>query len=236
MSLLTIVQSLTTKVLSSKPTVAAASADPKILQAIEYINEAGQELGSRYPWQALTSESTFVTVAAEVQGTIQALAGTGFSFIINESMWNRTQRRPLFGPKSPSEWQNLKARFSSGPWVSYRIRGNQLLFFPAPAVGQSVYFEWCTKFWATDATGVTPKSSFTVDTDVSLLDERVITLDALWRFKRANKLSYDEDFQKADDAINDLIARDGSKARLNLQGPPAEFGPGIFVSSGNWGT
>lgn len=234
MSLLTITQSLTTKVVSSKPTVAAASADPKVLQAIEYINEAGQELGARYSWQALTTESSFVTTAAEVQGTIQTLAGPGFSFIINESMWNRTQRRPLFGPKSASEWQNLKARFSSGPWVSYRVRGNQLLFFPVPAAGQSVFFEWCTKYWATDATGVTQKSSFTVDTDVALLDERVITLDALWRFKRANKFSYDEDYQKAQDAINDLMSRDGSKPRLNLQGPPAEFGPGIFVSAGNW--
>jgi hypothetical protein len=234
MSLLTITQSLTIKVLSSKPTVAAASTDPKTIQAIEYINEAGQELGSRYNWQALTNESSFVTLAAEVQGTIQAIAGAGFSFIVNESMWNRTQRRPLFGPKSSSEWQNLKARFSSGPWISYRIRGNQLLFFPIPAAGQSVFFEWCTKFWATDILGSTPKSSFTVDTDVALLDERVITLDALWRFKRANKLSYDEDYQKAQDAINDLIVRDGSKPRLNLQGPPAEFGPGIFVSAGNW--
>lgn len=235
MSLLSIGQSLTLKVLKSKPTVIAASADPSILQMLELINEAGQELAARAAWQVLTAEATFLTLATEVQGTIQNLAGAGYLFTINETMWNRTQRRPIFGPKSPSEWQNLKAQFSSGPWTSWRLRGNQFLAFPIPAAGQSVFFEWVTKFWATDVTGVTPKSGFTVDGDVALLDERIITLDALWRFKRANKLSYDEDYQKAQDAINDAITRDGAKPRLNLTGQPNELQPVVLVPIGNWG-
>jgi len=221
-------------VLSTKPTAAAASADPKILQAVEYVNEAGQELCARHSWQVMTREATFLSVAAEVQGTIQSIAGTDFNFIINETMWNRTQRRPLFGPKSSAEWQNLKAQFSSGPWASYRLRGNQLLFFPIPTAGQSVYFEWCSKFWVTSSGG-TPQIGIQADTDVALLDERLIALDGLWRFKRANKLSYDEDYDKAQAAIDDAISRDGSKPRLNLAGPPNELQPVVVVPIGNWG-
>ncbi len=235
MTALSIVQSLSLKVLSSKPTVATSSSDPKVLQALEYVNEAGQELAHRTTWQVLTAEASFNTVAAEVQGTIQALAGPGFSFIVNNTMWNRSQRRPVFGPKSDSEWQQLKAQFMQGPWIQYRLRANQLLFLPTPAIGQQIAFEWCSYNWATDTTGTSPKSSFTADTDVSLLSERVIALDALWRFKRANKLSYDEDFDKAQLAIDDLITRDGSKVTLNLAGAQTDILPGVIVPAGSWG-
>lgn len=235
MSLLSIAQSLILKVMSQKPTVAASAIDPKILQAVEYINEAGQELAARATWQALTSESTFTTVATQSQGVITTLAGPDFAFMVNNTMWDRTRRRPVFGPKSDAQWQQLMAQFNQGPYLQYRIRGNQILFLPVPPVGDAIYFEWVTKFWATDATGVTGKSSFTQDTDVAKLDERVITLDALWRFKKANNLAYDEDFNKAEDAINDLIARDGSKPTLNLGGGQTDVLPAILVPAGSWG-
>jgi hypothetical protein len=234
-SLLTITQSLILKVLSSKPAAAASSSDPKILQAVEYINEAGQELAARHTWQALSNEATFVTVATESQGSIQTIAGPPFAFVVNETMWNRTLRRPLYGPKSASEWQLLKAMLSANPLVSYRVRANQLLFWPIPPAGQSVYFEWISRNWMSTADGVTFSNHFTADDQVSLLDERVLTLDALWRFKRANQLAYEEDYDKAEKAIDDLITRDGGKPRLNLSGAPQEQFPAVLVPAGNWG-
>jgi len=233
MSLLSIAQSILLRVLSQKPTVAATSTDPKTQQAVEFINEAGQELAARHSWQVLVNESTFLTTGNESQGTIQALSGPGYSYVLNETMWNRTQRRPLFGPKSSSEWQLLKAQFSSGPWSSYRIRQNQVLFFPTTPVGHNIYFEWVTSNWASDKVG-TPQSSYVADTDLTFLDERLIKLDALWRFKRANNLAYDEDFDKAEKAIEDAIARDGSRARLTLTGTPNELVPVAVVPLGNW--
>src|SRR5215831_1786194 len=136
MSLLTIVQAVSLRVLSQKPTVAAASIDPKIQQIIELVNNDGQELGARYSWQVLRNEAAFTTVGVESQGDIRSITGADFNFIVNESMWNRSQRRPIPGPLSPAEWQLLKAQFSAGPWLQYTTRGNQLLFFPVPSAGQ----------------------------------------------------------------------------------------------------
>lgn len=234
MSLLSIAQSLMLKVLSSKPIAAAGASDPKVLQAVEYINEAGQELGARATWQALTVESTFTTVATQSQGVITALAGPDFAFMVNNTMWDRTRRRPVFGPKSDAQWQQLMAQFNQGPYLQYRIRGNQLLILPVPPVGDAIYFEWITKNWCQSATLV-GQTSMLADTDTSQLDERVLTLDALWRFKRANKLSYDEDFDKAQQAIDDLITRDASKPTLNLGGGQTDVLPAILVPAGSWG-
>lgn len=234
MSALDIVKSLMRRVMKQTVTQAVGNADVKVLQALELVNEAGQELAARYSWQALTTESTFVTVATESQGLITTIAGADFSRIVNETFWNRSQMRPVYGPKSAAEWQQLKAQFMQGPWIQYRIRGNALLFLPVPAAGQSVYFEWITKNWCTDATGATGRSAFTVDTDIAKLDERLLTLDGLWRFKKANNLDYGEDQDKAETAITDAITRDGSKPRLNLGGAQTDVFPGILVPAGNW--
>lgn len=234
MSALSILQSVYLKVLSQRPAVAVSSSDPKVLQCLEYVNEAGQELAARYTWQVLTNETVFNTLAAENQGTIQTLTAPGFAYIINNVMWNRSQRRPVFGPRSDAEWQNLKATFIAGPWVQFRIRQNQLLYLPAPPAGQVIAFEWMSSYWVNTVNGV-GQSAFLADTDSAILDERVITLDALWRFKRANQLSYDEDYNKAQAAIEDLMSRDAVKPTLNMNGIATEVPFGTVVPAGNWG-
>lgn len=234
MSLLSIIQSVAPRFGIAVPSIAASSTDLNITQMVAFVNEDGQELGARHNWQAMTQEATFTTVATESQGSILTLAGAALSRITNETMWNRTQQRPVFGPKSPAEWQQLKAQLVTGPWQQYRIRGNTLLFTPAPAAGQSVYFEWITKNWASDSTGVTGKQAMTADTDISLLDERLHILGTVWRFKLAKKLSYQEDYDKYEMAVSDAIGRDATKPRLQLGGSMDNWPVLIVASAGSW--
>lgn len=129
------------------PTSFASSPDPQIMQLIALANEEGQELAARYPWQSLTVEKTFSSVAAEIQGTVAALAGTDFKYIFNSIMWDRTLLRPVLGPLLPAQWQELKARNITGPWSQYRIRGGNILFIPIPTAGDTIAFEYVSKNW-----------------------------------------------------------------------------------------
>lgn len=175
-------------------------------------------------------------VGLENQGSIQTITGPDFLNVANETMWDRTTRRPVYGPKMQAEWQQLKAQLMQGPWWQYRIRGNQVLFIPPPSPGDQIYFEWTSTYWvAVTGTTVGAQASYVLDTDVSLLDERTLTLDTLWRYKSAKGLAYSEDFDKAEDAIMDLMSRDGSKPRLNLAGAQSDIYPGVLVPAGNWG-
>jgi hypothetical protein len=326
-SLLTIVQSISQRVLKTTPAFAASSTDPNVQQIIGMVNEDGQEVSARHSWQGLINEASFVTqgtlggiltlgtvtggsgyasgytsafnlvpltgghgsgatatievengvvnsvtlnynaygsgyqvgdvlsaaavnlggtgsgfsipvatigiVSQQVQGTIQDLAGEGFRFILNETMWDRTTRRPIFGPKSPAEWQQLQAQFMQGPYIQYRLRTNQVMFLPAPAVGDEIFFEWVTSYWMLTAEQV-PGSIMTNDTDVSVLDERLHILGGIWRWRKANGLDYTEDWNKYEAAVADSISRDGSKARLNLAGAQSDIFPAILVPAGNW--
>jgi hypothetical protein len=215
-------------------TQAVGNADPKVIQMVELINEEGQELAARHNWQVLTQESTFTTVATESQGLITTIAGVDFNFVVNETVWNRSRQRPLFGPLSASQWQTVKAQFAQSPWGQYRIRGNTFLIYPVPVAGDSIYFEWCTKYWCTDTTGVTGRSAMTVDTDIGKLDERLLTLGGIWRWKKAQKLDFEGDQEKYEIAVNDAIARDGSKPILSLGGGGTDFFPGYLVRAGNY--
>lgn len=180
---------------------------------------------------------TIGIVGQESQGTIQGLTGPDFAWVLNETMWDRTVRRPVYGPKYAAEWQQLKAQLMQGPWWQYRIRGNQVLFIPPPPAGDAIFFEWVSKYWVAvvGAPTVGAQAAYSIDTDVSLLDERVIGLDTLWRYKQSKRLQYAEDFDKAEAAIADLMARNASKPRLNLAGAQTDIYPGVLVPAGNWG-
>lgn len=230
---LEIVQSVAKRIGINSPTSAVGNTDLQIIQLVELINEEGQELAKRHDWTVLQTEATFTTVATESQGLLETLA-PACKFIINDTIWNRTLRRPVFGPQAPQAWQQQKAFAINGPWSSFRIRGGYLRMYPVPTAGQSCYFEYVTKNWATDTTGVTGKSSFSVDTDICLLDEQIVSLGGIWRWKQAKGFEYAEDFNKYERAVMDAMGQDGSKDWLSLTNTKYDIFPGIVVPSGSW--
>lgn len=234
MSLLTMLQSVAVRIGLNRPNAIVSSLEDEVTQLWEIANEEGKELAARYSWQALTQESTFTTVATESQGLMSVIAGTDFNFIINESFWNRSQRRPVFGPVSDQKWQQLKAQAIVGPWYQHRIRGDEMLFIPVPAAGETCAFEWVSKNWCVNTAGTPTYSVWTNDADNGKLDERVMALGVIWRWKQIKGFEYAEDFNKYERAVMDYMTRDGGKPRLNMGDSQFDVYPGVIVPSGNW--
>lgn len=232
MSLLTMIQQVCLRKGLTKPAGVVSSSDQMILQLLALANEEGQDLSARHPWQALQNESTFTTVATESQGTIVTLAGAGFRYVLNDTMWNRDLRRPVFGPLVPYQWQQLKAQNITGPWNQFRIRGGNVLFIPAPVAGQTIAFEWISKYWATGVGG--DASSWAADADTSYLDEEIMTQGILWRWNQAKGLDYAEDYNKYERLIADAAARDSARPVLNLNGVNMGYPAGVFVPLSGW--
>lgn len=239
MALIDIIKPAARRAGLATPSVAASSTDGNIVQMVEFANEEAQELAARHPWQAIRKEASFTTLAAEDQGSVKGICLAAnpqypFQSIVNETIWNRTQLRPIFGPKSPAEWQQLKAQFVQGPWYQYIIRGDHILFTPVATAGQSCYFEYISTTNATDSTGTIGKSAMTLDTDLCLLEERLITLGVVWRFQQAKGLDYTMSYEKYDSAVLDAMSKDGGKPTLNLKGYNTSVYPGTLVPAGNW--
>lgn len=232
MSLLSVVTAVTQRLAITVPNAVAGSQDPQIIQLMALLNEEGEELAARYQWQKLNQQATFTTVATEVQGSLSTIA-PGYKFIINDTIWNRDLRRPVFGPLGPQYWQQMQAMFMQGPWNQYRIINDEIHFVPVPAAGEACFFEYTTSYWC-ESSGGTPQASYQADTDVALLDENILILGLIWRWKAAKGLDYTEDFNKYDKRVLNAMTQDASKPVLNMGEVKFDIYPGVWVPSGNW--
>lgn len=234
LSCLQIVQTVARRIGINVPNAAYTSLDNQILQILSIVEEEGQSLADRYPWQALQKEATFTTVATQIQTAISTVT-TGFNYIVNDTIWNRSLRRPVYGPRSQQQWQEAKAMQLNGPFNIFRIIASSINFYPTPAAGESCYFEYLTRNWISTSTSST-SSTWTNDADTPLLDDQLITLGAIWRWKQAKGLTYAEDFDKYERRVMDAMNRDAGKQTLSMQGGNRyEIQPVILVPTGSFG-
>jgi hypothetical protein len=213
MSLLQIVKDACDELSLPRPSVVANSTDPQVRQLFRLANVEGRNLAKRHNWQVLTSEHTFTTTATAVQLTASALP-TDFNWIIPETMWNRSSRRRVYGPIDNQEWQGIKGSAVNSIDPAFRIKGNTILLTPNPTTGHSIYYEYVSKNWC-QSSGGTAQSVWTADSDTGKLDENIMKLGIIWRFKAVKKMDYATELSNYEREVTDAIMRDGSRPRLS---------------------
>jgi len=209
------------------PSGVAGNADPLVTQMLAIANSEGRDLARRYGWQALTREATFTTVAAESQGTLAAIVGAAqaLRYIVNATIWDRTSGEPIRGPRDGATWQGYKAVTFASPYSEYRIRGNELVFMPAPAAGHTCAFEYVSRYWCSNAAGSVFADALAADTDLCLVDDELVLMGILWRWRKAKGFDYAEEHLAYERQVADAMARDCTKATLDLAGPPTHEAP-----------
>lgn len=233
LTLLQIVQSASKRLGLTPPVSAIASQDNAVLQLVALAEEEGQEQATEYYWEALQTEAQFTTVAAELQGALSVIA-PGFDYVVNNAMWNRSLRRPVYGPKTPQEWQQIKATQINGPFNSYRIKGDSLYFYPVPTAGQQIDFEYYSKNWVSTAAGGT-SPVWTADGDKPLISDQLMILGLVWRWRQSKGLDFTADYQKYTQRKQNEFARDASRPILNMSGTVYDIQPVVLVPRGSWG-
>ena len=236
MSLLTLIQGAADIVGLSRPAAVISSTDPAVRRMLALANVEGQELAKRHEWTTLIREATWTTLAAESQGTLASIASDldqeNGARIVNETIWNRTAQRRMNGPLSSRRWQRLKAASVTGPYSEYRIRNGILYLIPAPTAGQTGAFEYITKYWCQSSASA-GRSAWAADDDTGVLSEHLMKLGVVWRFKQSNEMSWENDYQIYNIAVQQAIAHDGTKATLDL-GEPSGYVPNLSVPEGSW--
>lgn len=233
MTLLTTVERVCDQVGIPRPTTVVGNTDPGVRQLLALANTEGRDLAQRHRWNKLLKEGTHTTVAAALQGVMTTIA-SDFDYLIGDTMWNRNTDRPIHAI-SPEAWQAYQANSITGPFTKFRIQGGSLYFVPTPTAGQTVAFEYMSKNWC-ESSGGTDQTAWAADSDVGLLDEFLMELGLIWRWKKAKGLEYGEDFNFYERRVANAIARDNPQPHLSLS---KYRGPGRFVNKnsvpdGSW--
>lgn len=161
---------------------------------------------------ALSGQS--VTFAQESYALPSDLA-----YLIVQTEWDRNFRWQLLGPLDAQEWQVIKSGISPvGPRMRFRIMQGQFYINPVGSA-TSVYtdnivFEYVSTQWVALAGTPTAgaQTAYQADTDVSLINEDLLTLGVKWRFLMAKGLDY-EGYQEEYEAKKDKITGRSASAR-----------------------
>lgn len=212
------------------PTTIVANTSSETAQSLLGLaQQEGKELSRRSGWQALTKETTFSATATETQSGV---IPSDLDRYVNETFYNRTRKRPVQGPLNAQEWQALKGLSASTVYDSFRIRGDAFLITPTPTANDVYAFEYITNQWC-ESSGGSAQSAWAADADVALIDEELMTLGLIWRWKKARGFDYSEEFRTYELQVSQAIARDGPKKTINFSGLRLFRAP-VVPPEGNW--
>lgn len=230
MTLLTVARNACDRIGIIRPSTAFSSTDQQILQIVGLAQQEGKELAQRYDWQVLTKEQTFTSVAAETQ---TGALPSDFDRFVNDTVFNRSEKRKLEGPLSAQEWQFHKSVVATTLVEAFRQRGDDILVTPTPTAGQTIAFEYVSKNWC-ESSGGTGQTAWASDTDVGILSEELMTLGVIWRWQKAKGLDYAESFRTYEMQVAQAIMRDGGKPTLNMGTRKSSAARFPFLPEGNW--
>lgn len=231
MSLLTIIQAAAREVGVTAPSTVIGNSDPQVAELLAIAQEEGFDLMRRGTWQILDKTQTFVAVAQTIQ---TAAIPSDFDRFVQETFWNRTRKRPLYGPVTSQEWQNLIAWTSSPVVDTFRYVQNQIWITPNPSAGDTMAYEYISQNWCQSA-GSVGKSAWSVDTDTGVLSEGIMTYGVVWRFKQKKGLPFQAVYDMWDSRCKQALVSDMPQRTINF-GNAFSTGrrPGIAVPEGSW--
>lgn len=233
MSILTVIQNFCRVTGLTVPNIIVSSLDVTVLQYLGICNEVLDVVAQDSKYQVFTDEALWTYIAAENQGPLTTIA-PGIIFPSNNTFYDRTLRRPIYGPIDDDQWQALKAIPNPGPFYKFRFRGGDLLINPVPTPPLSlIAFEYTSYNLVVTAGGV-KQQYFTADTDTCRFPEPILQRGLTFRWKQIKGLPYQADEEVFYDMLNNFISGSKPRPQINLASPDPKVLPGIFVPSGNW--
>lgn len=193
MSLLSIIQQAMLRQGQAKPQLAFANTDTGVQQRIALLQDVGDELAERYTWQSLNTPASITCDGSTLLFDLPVAWG-GLSE--GESLQSTLfPTLPVVGPITNEQMAMFKALPVTPLQPVWRVIDGQFEFYPAPANGEVYKYNYYSSYWIASASG-TPQEAWEADTDVSLIDEKVLTSGLEWRWLKAKGLDYAEEFRR----------------------------------------
>lgn len=200
------------RLVGRKPQTVFSSTQQMEMEIADLATDVAVDIMKSHDWRDLTVVETFtpdgVTTAFPKPADFDRIVLAQDMEDGNNWLWGYTPAASL------SDWIRITSSgFSAitpGWWI---ILGGQFQFSPAPASGSPAVFPYISNNIGRAAAGGTPIAAFTDDGDTFVLEDRLLTLGLIWRWKAQKGLEYAEDMANYEKAFSQNAARDkGSQA------------------------
>ena len=217
--ILSLAEDIADELLIHRPVGLVAETDNHEAQAIlRHMTRTCRQLAAEYDWEKITREHTFTTVAAAEQ---TSGIPTGYLRMIQDTAFNRTARTRVCGPLTKDEWQQRQASLTVNVYDEIIMRGGNFYLTPTPPAGETIAYEYITKYIAIDTTETTERLRFEDDGDIPYFDDELLILGTIWRYRKAEGTDYAEEKLEYEMRKADLIKMDGGRRVLRMDGGSA---------------
>lgn len=205
MSVLSAARDAITRINGTRPQAVFSSTQQLEVEIAALCTEVAVDIMKKHEWQALTKIHTItgdgVTDAFPLPVDMDRMLSPADMENHEYWFWGYHHIRSM------SEWiRNLDyLTIVPGSWI---MNQNNFLFHPAPGVNAQARFGYISNYIATTDNGV-EKKSFDNDTDQFVLDDRLLTLGLIWRYRAQKGLDYTEDLANYEIALSEAVTRDG---------------------------
>lgn len=213
MTVLTACQQAAVKLNQTQPTSVFSTTDAFAAQLALAANEAAEAILAGYDWQKLKTLATLTGDGASEEFDLP----TDYARMPKKAkVHSATWQNALFVQATDEDgWlytKDIGITGTPGKWI---ILGGQFQVFPAMPVGETARFYYISNLIAgTSAGAALTKTSFTDDADVFFLNEKLLRLGIIWRWRADRRMEYAEDLTNFEIAMAEEYG--GDKGSRNL--------------------
>lgn len=212
MTVLTAIQeACTSGIALEKPTSVFGSSEREHLELASIANETGAMIAASHEWQLLNRIATITGDGTEEDWSLPS----DFDRMLEKSqLWSSSLETPLTPVSDRDEWLGMDVQsydFVINAWIIY---GGEIHIKPAVSSGETVKYFYQSSLWALQ--GSTPADEFIADANTFRLDERLLKLGIIWRWREMKGLPYAENLNDYERLLAKLIARDKGSRIIRL--------------------
>lgn len=223
MTVLGALQKAAIRLIGKKPDTFFSSGNTFELELQDLANEVAIDIAKSYDWRSLTVLNQFqgdgVQSSFPMPDDYDRMTISGD---VHAKSWNTWRYNRAYSLDQWLDFQNGLAQVSPGSWI---ILDGTMQFSPPITSGEQAQFYYISKNVVRSANGAL-KQEFTLDDDVFRLDERLLTLGVIWKWREQKRLDYSGDKENFDLALDEATGRERGARILRIGS--TGFGPFPF--------
>ena len=207
-----------------QPASVFGSGDQFALELQRLVGEIAERIVQEHDWQALKTVCKY-TGDGVTEGF--PLPADYLRMPIGGEVWSSAYVNRMAHVPNSNDWLGLKVRQIQPTERAWTIIGDKMEFYPTLQTGEVAKFYYISKNIRTGA------DMFTLDTEVFLLDDRLLELGMIWQGRAHKGLPYAEDMMNYELALAKAISRDKGARIIRQRSPWRETGtpawPGVVI-------